>query len=173
MACASGGVGERLGRCGPFQLRQQLPGYSRPEGEDEYACNANQDVVQLRVHRSDTVSLPELELNPTYRLALSISRGWRAAGVAEVGGRVGTITFQLKAATALLRLDDPPPDREAVERLRTTLDRLTEGSQRLTAGQTYRVSSDDVLVCSPFFSPVNHKRTRKSRGSDGADRERG
>jgi tetratricopeptide (TPR) repeat protein len=45
----------------------------------------------------------------------------------EVGGRVGTITFQVKAATALLRLGEPPADDEAVERLRTTLDKFTEG----------------------------------------------
>ena len=44
-----------------------------------------------------------------------------------MGGRVGTITFQLKAATALLRLGESPPEGEAVERLRTTLDRFTEG----------------------------------------------
>jgi hypothetical protein len=54
-----------------LQLRQQLPGHSRPEGEDEYACKANQDVIELRVHRSETVSGPEAEPNPTYWLALS------------------------------------------------------------------------------------------------------
>ena len=45
-------------------------------------------------------------------------RAWRS---------VGTITFQLKAATALVRLDEAPTEGEAIERLRTTLDRFTEG----------------------------------------------
>ena len=47
----------------------------------------------------------------------------------EVGGRVGTITFQLKAATALHRLGDSPPEGEAAERLRTTLESSPKASR--------------------------------------------
>ena len=57
---ASARIVERQACCGRFQLRQQLPGNSRPEGEDESARNVDQDVIQLRVHRSETVAGPEL-----------------------------------------------------------------------------------------------------------------
>jgi predicted ATPase/class 3 adenylate cyclase len=43
----------------------------------------------------------------------------------DEGGRVGATTFQLRAATALLRLDGS--DTESTERLRTTLARFAEG----------------------------------------------
>ena len=45
----------------------------------------------------------------------------------DEGLRVGTTTFQLKAATALVRLNGSAPDRADVDRLRTTLERFTEG----------------------------------------------
>jgi predicted ATPase/class 3 adenylate cyclase len=45
----------------------------------------------------------------------------------DEGGRVGTTTFQLKAATALVRLNGSSARREDVERLQATLARFTEG----------------------------------------------
>jgi hypothetical protein len=45
----------------------------------------------------------------------------------DEAGRVGATTFQLRAATALLRLNGSSARRQDVERLRTTLDRFTEG----------------------------------------------
>ena len=45
----------------------------------------------------------------------------------DEGGRVGTITFQLRAAVALVRLDGSAPRVADIERLRATLARFAEG----------------------------------------------
>ena len=64
------------------RLRQQSPGDGCPEAEHECTRKADEEVIQLHLHGSETVSGPQLGLNPTYGLPSSppaaSQPAWRA-----------------------------------------------------------------------------------------------